>query len=323
MKKIIWIVVIILIVWLVVASIKNDTNSGPIKIGVIAPLSGPVADYGEEIKAGVLAGKGNAEVEFVFEDEQCDAKTAVSAFQKLTTLDKVNFIIGPECGSPQEAVVPLLKGKEIISIVAAAASSDLFAASGGNFYNVQYSLQDESKFIAEQMYEMGFRNVALISYGTAFSQTHADSFRKNFKGKIAIDTTINDPNADVSTEATKIGLAKVDAIYSPDISLFFANGLAKLKERKVDVPVFSTYVVELPAVRQFVSGVHYSFPSDLGGPEGAVFSLAKQATEILVPFVEDCDGNYTCVKQKLDSSGLFDQFGVSKRGLIMKQIPLE
>ena len=56
MKKIIWIVVIILAIWglaslgggkVPVAGEPASSVDGPIKIGVIAPLTGPVADYGE------------------------------------------------------------------------------------------------------------------------------------------------------------------------------------------------------------------------------------------------------------------------------------
>ena len=179
MKKIIWIVVIVLIVLAVVALNKETINSGPIKIGVLAPLSGPVADYGEEIRNGVLAGKGDSQVEFIFEDEQCDAKAAVSAFQKLTTFDKVSLIIGPGCGSPQEALAPLLKDKRVVMLVPSAASRTLYDASGGQFFNIQYSLEDESKFVAEEMLKRGFKKVALVTYGNAFSATHAKSFKEN------------------------------------------------------------------------------------------------------------------------------------------------
>jgi ABC-type branched-subunit amino acid transport system substrate-binding protein len=290
-----------------------------IKVGMIVPISGPVADYGEQIKNGAVDGAAPG-VELVIEDEKCDPKEAVSAFQKLTGFQNIKFILGPVCGSPQEALVPLLTGKDIISVVSAAASSDLYAQSGNNFFNVQYSLQDESKFIADKMYEMGYRNVALVSYGTAFSQTHADSFRAHFKGTIAVDTMITDPMSDPSTEMAKISKTNVDALYSPDISLFFANGLIKLRQYKVDIPVFSTYVVELPAVRALVPDVYYSFPGDLTESQGAVYELSKQASKLLTSEVVNCEGDFTCVKNNLVSSGVFDENGVYKRSMILKQI---
>src|SRR3989344_8363801 len=170
-KIIIGIVIVGLAIWIIVA-LRNPNEtasvSEPIKIGVIAPLSGPVADYGEEIRQGVLAATGTSTVQLLFEDDKCDPKEAASTFQKLTEFNKIKFIIGPACGSPQEAIVPLLKDKNGLTIVPAAASSALYQLSGNNFYNIQYSLEDESKFIAEQMFARGYDKVALVSYGNAF-----------------------------------------------------------------------------------------------------------------------------------------------------------
>jgi branched-chain amino acid transport system substrate-binding protein len=322
-KQIIGIIVLVLLLWgfnLVGKRISLPPTSEPIKIGVIAPLTGVVADYGEEVRKGAEAGAVGKKVEVVFEDDKCDPKEAVSAFQKLAGFQKVQYVIGPACGSPQEAIVPLINGKEIIAIVPSAASSELFAKSGGNLFNIQYSLEDESKFIAEKMGEMGYKNVALVSYGNAFSQSHANSFRQNFKGKIVVDSQLVDEASDVVPEVTKIAAAKIDAVYSPDISFFFSGGLTKLRQQKVLVPIFSTYVVELPAAREFVSGVTYSYPVDIDSAQAAVYTLSKQATELLAQAAIDCNSVYTCVKDKLNSSGLFNQNGVSNRSLILKQI---
>ena len=202
----------------------------------------------------------------------------------------------------------------------AAASAKLYADSGNNFYNIQYSLETESKFIAEEILKRGFEKVALVSYANAFSKTHADSFRQHFKGEIAFDEVINGETSDVTTVVTKLKAAGVEAIYSPDISFFFASGVTKLNQQKVLVPIFTTYVAELPAVRPLVPNVFYSFPSDLGGTEGAVFNLSKQAALSLSEAVTDCAGKYDCVKQALDSSAKFDANGIYQRPIILKQI---
>ena len=318
---VIGVIIVILVIW-GVASLggKEPMPNEPVKIGVIAPLTGPIADYGEEIRKGVVAGIGSSTAQVVFEDDKCDAKEAVSAFKKLTEFQKIKFLIGPACGSPQEAIVPLLKNQEILTIVSAAASANLYAQSGNNFYNIQYSLEDESKFMAEQMLARGHKKVALVSYGNAFSQTHANSFRENFKGQIVFDEVINDDNADVAPIITKIKAAGVDAIYSPDITFFFANAVPKLKQQKVSVPVYSTYVVELPAARELVPGVTYSFPADLVGTEGAIYELSKQAAEVLAAAAVGCKGDYGCVKEALASSGKFNSSGIYQRPIILKQI---
>ncbi len=303
---------------LVIAS-KEKASQGTIKIGIIAPLTGIVANYGEQVRKGVESVQVPANIQFVFEDDQCDAKTAVSAFKKLSDLDGVHYMIGPECGSPQEAVVPLLKGTDNLMVVPAAASKTLYEASGGNFYDIQYSLEDEAAFIADQMYTRGYKKVVVISYQNEFSKVEHDSFAAHFKGTIVHDINFAADNADVQTELAKIKGGGYDAVFSNNISFYFANGLQKMRNLGINVPVFSPYPVELPAVRQLVEGVYYSFPADINDGQGGIYGLSKQSAQLLVDAVTSCGDSYGCVKSFIDKDG-FDTSGVKQRSLILKQI---
>lgn len=299
----------------------SEKNSGPIKVGVIAPFSGVVADYGEQVRKGVEAANisDTSRIQFIFEDDQCDAKTAISAFKKLTDFDKVHYIIGPACGSPQSAIAPLLVGRDTLAIVPSAASRGLYAMSEGHLYNMQYALEDEAKFIAEEMYARGFKNVAVISYQNDFSQVEVDSFKKNFKGNIVRELSYANDVSDVQTELTKIKSGGYDAVFVADISFYFGGGLKKMHTLGIDVPVFSPYPVELPAVRSLVDGVYYSFASDITDGKGGVFGISQQSAELLAGAFAKCGDDYRCVKSFVDTSG-FDQTGVKQRTLILKQI---
>lgn len=321
-KTLISIVVLIVAVGLLVLVAQKDrqTSEGPIRIGVIGPLTGPFADYGEDIRDGVLAVEVGEGVEFVFEDDQCDAKSAVAAFQKLTSIDGVKFIIGPGCGSPQEAVAPLLAGSDVIGLLPSAASQSLFEQSGGHYFNVQYSLEDESAFIADEMYRRGYTTVALVSYGNAFSSAHAASFREHYQGEIIYDEVLTDDNAGLLTEFTKIRAAGAQALYSPDLTFFFGGGLAKMEQLGLTIPVFSTYVAELPAAAPLTEGVYYSFPEGITGDRGAAFGLSKESLEILMEALGECGEDTECVGGELLTSGAFSVSGVSTRGMLLKQI---
>ena len=75
----------------------------PIKIGVIQPLSGPVAASGNYIRMGAEIGRDwvNArggvlgrKVELLIEDNKSDPKEAATAAEKLIVRDKVPAIMG-------------------------------------------------------------------------------------------------------------------------------------------------------------------------------------------------------------------------------------
>lgn len=319
LKIVITLILVAFIVWVVSTKGEKPTSKQN-RIGVIAVLSGPFADYGEEIRKGVLAeASSTPNTQFIFEDDKCEPKDAVSAFNKLVQFEKIRVVIGPACGSPQEAIIPLIKEDAAIVIVPSAASKDLYRTSGGNFFNVQYSLEDESAFIGTKLAELGYKKVALVSYKNAFSETHVKAFKQVFKGEI-VDHIFTENTADVASELAKIKTEKPDAIYSPDAAFFFGNGVIKLRQLGVKVPIYGTYVTGLPSVRKLVPDVYYSFPGDLLGDQGAVFELSKQAAQIAAEALAGCRDSVLCVKNKLVSSGKFDEFGVYKRPIIMKQV---
>ena len=91
------------------------------KIGVILPLTGPLAEYGTAMKNGIEMAVNesplaNVKLKFIFEDSQYDPKIAVSAYQKLSEIDKVSVIYN--FGGPTSAaIVPLADQKKIPTLL--------------------------------------------------------------------------------------------------------------------------------------------------------------------------------------------------------------
>jgi ABC-type branched-subunit amino acid transport system substrate-binding protein len=300
-------------------TLPQSEQPKPIKVGVIAPLSGIVAFYGEEAKRGIEAAE-KTDIEIIYEDDQCDPKVAVAAFKKLTELDQVNVIIGPLCGSSQEALTGLAKDKDVTLLLPAAASDRLFELSGGAMYNTQYSLEKESTFNAEEITKLGHSKVALITYPNAFSKVHEEAFKQAFTGTIVTTITLPAEETVPLTEMIKLARENFDAIYVTDISFYFGGGMEKLAQANITVPLFSTYVVELPMVRSLVGNTIYSFPEDMTAGDGGVFGLAKEAVELVSDLGLPCAGSNECLRQKLTESGKFDSKGVRQREIILKQI---
>ncbi len=99
--KIVLGVLVIVIIIGIVAVAKNKTsetnNSEVIKVGVIAPLSSYMSEFGDATRNGFLLAQKEAingkKVQFIFEDSVYDPKKAISAYDKLATIDKVDLIV--------------------------------------------------------------------------------------------------------------------------------------------------------------------------------------------------------------------------------------
>lgn len=71
------------------------TAHAEIKVGAILSLSGPTADYGDSMRNSMdlaLRDSGRTDITIIYEDAEYDSKKAVSAFQKLRSVDHVDLV---------------------------------------------------------------------------------------------------------------------------------------------------------------------------------------------------------------------------------------
>jgi len=120
-----WIVVLIVVVgggWYLMKGGAAAPHEGPMKVGVILPLTGDAAVYGEpgrkiiELAAEEInaAGGVNGEtIELIVEDGKCDGTAAANAAQKLINVDGVQVIIGGFCSSESLSIVPIAEAAKV------------------------------------------------------------------------------------------------------------------------------------------------------------------------------------------------------------------
>jgi branched-chain amino acid transport system substrate-binding protein len=82
---------------------SNNQDTTPIKVGVIAPLAGSAAVYGEDAaraydyiidKVNAAGGVNGRQIELIYENGACGGKEATNAVQKLINIDGVEVILG-------------------------------------------------------------------------------------------------------------------------------------------------------------------------------------------------------------------------------------
>ncbi len=106
-KKIIGvcIVIIVIISFFVIKNINQNKLSGPITIGAILPLSGDLANVGEDIRTGINLFLGKTpDAKIVIENDEGDTKKSISAVNKLMSIDNIKYFLGPLGPVASEAV---------------------------------------------------------------------------------------------------------------------------------------------------------------------------------------------------------------------------
>ena len=303
--------------------LANADKETQVKVGVILPLTGEFESYGELVRRAVLENH-DENIRYIFEDEGCEAKKALSAFRKLTEIDKVKLFIGPCCGSAQQVIAPLLKKSEALAVFPTSSSTKLFEASDNRAFSSQYSIEDESAFNAKEIYRLGYRKVLLLFVENQFSRAHEDSFREKFAGQVieTIALSTSDSSA-LKSAVLKIRAKNPDAVYVPDAAPFFSGFLSEMKKMGLSgKAVFSVYSVQskniLEAEGGAADGLIYSYP-DIEQNE-ALSYFPELGARILAANIKLCLGDTKCIRDNFERSGNFDKYGIYRSALILKQI---
>jgi branched-chain amino acid transport system substrate-binding protein len=210
-KKIIISVIVIAVIIVGVVAFQNKNNQAPtekIKVGVILPLSGQYASIGESIKNSMnmsLSDLENKNVELIFEDDRFDSKTALSAYNKLQTVDNVDIVVGL-MSSTLETIKPIInKTDELMLTVGNEATIEK-----DNVFEVIPWATALFKTLGQTV-SGKYQNIAIVSASDwPLAEPNKKQFKEGFGNGKYVEVSISS-NSDVRTEVTKMLSEKVDA----------------------------------------------------------------------------------------------------------------
>jgi branched-chain amino acid transport system substrate-binding protein len=175
-----------------VALVTEAAAQEKIKIGVIEPLTGPSAYDGQRVVKGIqlYANKLNKEggvlgrqIELVIVDNQNKPQESVSAFERLTTQDKVSALICCWASSNTLAVMPRLDQAKVPLVVETSTSPRVTAPGAPGLHWTFRLLTHsgmEAKAHAKFLVEQGHKKFAFI----ALNNDWGLSIIKEFGGQV-------------------------------------------------------------------------------------------------------------------------------------------
>lgn len=317
-KSILLGVTLLLFIVFLVVQMRISIKKDDIYVGAILPISGPVAQFGEKALQAMQA----VGVPVKVEDDACDPTKAISAFNKLISNKNIKYIIGPICGSSQEALAPLVKDSDIVLLFPSSASEELELKSGGKVFNIMYSLEDDAEFSAVTIGKK-YKRVAVISYQNKFSAVLRDTFVNNMEeqGKLYKVFNLVDAKSDLRTELLKVKAFNPDVIYVSDISFFFGGGLEILKTLAVAVPIYSQYPVGFDFAKSLALGSFYTTPNvEIVEGNNLFYETTKVATDALVVSRQVCGHTspMVCVTDSIKS--ILGKNAADIRSIVIKEV---
>lgn len=249
----------------------NISEEKTYKFGMIAPLTGDGAAYGVPMQnaAKLVIKQWNAtggiqgkRVEMVYEDGQCDGKSAGSAGQKLINTDKVKVIIGGLCSSETLAVAPFAEQAKVL-VISPGSSSPKISTAGDYIFRTYPSDLGKGRMVAKIALNKGYKKMGVISEQSDYALGLKDAFVEAYSaggGEAVVETYTSD-STDLRTQLVKLKEAKVDALFvnpqTPNKGLLVFQ---QMKEIKWKLPLFAQDVLAndkdtLTKEKDFVEGM--------------------------------------------------------------------
>ncbi|PWB15004.1 amino acid ABC transporter substrate-binding protein [Comamonas sp. JNW] len=209
------------------AGAASAPSGAPIRIGLLAPLTGSGGAYGkeEETAAKAAAAHINAHggvlgrpLEIVVADDETTPTAGVSAARKLIDVDGVVAITGVWSSAVALAVRPVALEKSVALLPVGSADELTEGDNKGLVWRFQTNGKNWGQAFANVAYKDGARTASILVLQTPFTLSTVKPFAERFaqQGGKVLDTLYFNPNQpSYRAEVEKIFSKKPDAVFLP------------------------------------------------------------------------------------------------------------
>lgn len=217
------------------ALLQNTTKPATparLKVGLLVALSGGSANMGEGITKGIQLARQQLAINnmtIVQEDSQCDPKVAAGAMQRLVD-QRVDAIVGDGCSSASLVALPAANNAKI-PMISPSASSPMLSIPNDYFFRVIPPDDLQGAFIAQTLYDKGYRKVAMLyttePYGSGMNTVFSEKFKA--LGGTIVATVSAEPDATVlDSQVKELKAAQPQVVFMAPNSVVTAVAAIKL-----------------------------------------------------------------------------------------------
>ncbi len=206
-----------------------QAEGGPIKLGIVSPMSGPNARYGAFSMHGAelavkeindAGGVDGLKIELYSADSQGTPVEGVSATRRLIDEDEVDYVIGDVSSSVTLAMQPVVEDAGVLLLNAASSNPKITygAGVGGFKWTYRNYPTDENRALVVAKYaaeQRGFTKFAVLSVDSDYGRSAIEFTKKylpEFKGEILSEDYYKEGEVDFRSVLAKIRDSGVQAI---------------------------------------------------------------------------------------------------------------
>ena len=304
-----------------------------IKMAVVIPATGPVTQYGDMVKEGVMTaieltnaagGINGKKLELVPVDDACEPKQGPVAANRVVNA-KIGYVVGPTCSGAAIAAAPIYNNEGVVVVTPSATSPALTEGKNFQFIFRTIGRDDQqgpaaAKFIAEKVKP---KKVAVLHDKQSYGQGIAASVRDDLKKAgipVALFEGINAGDNDYSAVITKLKSAGIDFVYyggyHPEMGLLLRQsaeqglktrfmgpeGVGNPEVNAIAGPAVEGMLLTLPAdfsANPKNAAIVKAFMDKKRDPSGAFQLSSYAAAQVLIDSIKAVGDNPTKVAEYL------------------------
>lgn len=261
-------------------------------IGIMAPLSGPVAIVGQDQVDGFmlaveqLGGKlGGQPATVLKEDDQLKPEIGVQIVRKFIDKHAVDAIVGLSFSNVMMAALPRIAESGTVAIATNAGPSPVAGAGcKANVFSTAWQNDGAAEAMGKYAQDKGLKRLYLMAPNYQAGKDMLTGFKRYFKGQIVEEIYTQVNQADYAAELAQLQSAKPDAVfvfYPGGMGVNFVKQMAQAG-LMTSIPLYSVFTVDgttLPALRDAavgsISGAMWDAALDT--PENRKFVAAFEA----------------------------------------------
>ncbi len=182
--------IMLLIISLSILMCKQRDNIQELKIGVIFPLTGENASYGEKGQKAINIAVADVnkesvahkKVTVIYEDSRAEPTSGATAIQKLISIDNVPAVIGDIVSAVTLAAAPIAEKNKVV-LLSPTSSAPAITEAGQFIYRIWPSDLAEGKAIAEFARKKGYARAAILHLNNDYGIAIAKIFKETFEAE--------------------------------------------------------------------------------------------------------------------------------------------
>jgi branched-chain amino acid transport system substrate-binding protein len=244
--------VMVFVLAIAFASPAGAQQAEPIKIGVIQPLSGPVAASGNYVRMGAeiardwinaRGGVVGRQVQLLIEDNKSDPKEAATAAEKLIVRDKVPVIMGAWGSSMTLAAMPKLEEYGVPMVVETSSAASV--TKRGNPWIFRISPPSEMEALGMEKYvkALGIKRADFLAVNTDWGRGAVAAFGETLKREgagVGVTEFMDQAATDMNAQITKIKGDKGDTLFLTTSVEQITLVLKQAQEQRLGMRVITT-----------------------------------------------------------------------------------